>query len=102
MDITVAGAASLLTSTPGKGRLQSARIALGAVAPTPLRACGAEAILIGKKVNKAIIEEAAEKAAEDAKPISDVRGSAEYRRELVKVLVRRTLKKACEELGIEV
>jgi carbon-monoxide dehydrogenase medium subunit len=49
-----------------------------------------------------LVEQAAEQAAGKAGPISDVRGSAEYRRELVRVLVRRTLKKACKELGFEV
>jgi carbon-monoxide dehydrogenase medium subunit len=102
MDIAVAGAASFLTSVPGKGRLNAARIALGAVAPTPLRAHGAEAVLVGKTVTPALVERAAEQAAREAGPISDIRGSAEYRREIVKVLVRRTLKKACKELGIEV
>jgi CO/xanthine dehydrogenase FAD-binding subunit len=102
MDIAVAGAASFLTSAPEKGRLQSVRIALGAVAPTPLRARGAEAVLVGKTVTPALVEKAAEQAAGEAGPISDVRGSAEYRRELVRVLVRRTLMRACKELGIEV
>jgi len=102
MDIAVAGVASFLTSTPEKRRLQSARIALGAVAPTPLRARKAEAVLLGKTITPALITQAAEQAAGEINPISDVRGSAEYRRELVRVLVRRTLRKACKELGIEV
>jgi len=102
MDIAVAGVASFLISGPQKGRLQSVRIALGAVAPKPLRAHGAEALLVGKTVTPALIARAAEQAVREVDPISDVRGSAEYRRELVRVLVRRTLKKACEELGIEV
>jgi len=102
MDIAVAGVASFLTSAPEKRRLQSARIALGAVAPTPLRAHRAEAVLVGTTVTPVLIAQAAEQAAREAGPISDLRGSAEYRRELVSVLVRRTLRKACEELGIEV
>jgi CO/xanthine dehydrogenase FAD-binding subunit len=102
MDISVAGVASFLTISPENGRLLSARIALGAVAPTPLRASGAESILVGKMVTPKMIEQAAEQAAEEAKPISDLRGSSDYRRELVRVLTRRTLRSACEELGIEV
>jgi carbon-monoxide dehydrogenase medium subunit len=102
MDIAVAGVASFLTSAPEKGRLKSARIALGAVAPTPLRAHGAEAVLVNKTVTPALVERAAEQAVREAGPISDLRGSAEYRRELVRVLVRRTLKKACQEIGIEI
>ncbi len=102
MDIAVAGVASFLTMSPRSKKLKEVRIALGAVAPTPLRVHGAEALLIGKPVTERIIEEVAEEAAEEAKPISDIRASAEYRRELVKVLTRRTLRKSCEMLGIEI
>lgn len=102
MDIAVAGAASFLALAPQKEHVKIARIALGAVAPTPMRAHRAEAMLIGKTMTKEIIEEAAESAALEASPISDLRGSEEYRRELVQVLVRRTLMGACEELGLTV
>ncbi len=102
MDIAVAGVASFLISATENGRLKTARIALGAVAPTPLRALRAEAVLVGKKMTPVLVERAAEQAAKEAGPISDVRGSAEYRRELVRVLVQRTLRTACKELGIEV
>lgn len=102
MDIAVAGVASFLTLSPRSKKPKEVRIALGAVAPTPLRVHGAEAMLIGKAVTQRIIEEVAEKAAEEANPISDIRASAEYRRELVKVLTRRTLRKSCEMLGIEI
>jgi CO/xanthine dehydrogenase FAD-binding subunit len=102
MDISVAGVASFLTFSPQNGRLLSARIALGAVAPTPMRALRAEAILAGKTVIPQMIEQAAEQAAAEAKPISDLRGSSDYRRELVRVLTRRTLRSACKELGFEV
>jgi len=101
MDIVVAGVASFLVLAPGGQTLQDARIALGAVAPTPIRARKAETILIGRAPSQEVIKEAAEQAAEATHPISDVRASAEYRRELVKVLTRRTLKRACEALGIE-
>jgi carbon-monoxide dehydrogenase medium subunit len=101
MDIAVAGVASFLTLSPDK-KLKEVRIALGAVAPTPIRAYQAEAILSGKSLSQKIIEAAAEKAAAEARPISDMRGSADYRRELVKVLTRRTLRKSCEELGIKI
>ncbi|OGO20620.1 MAG: hypothetical protein A2144_02975 [Chloroflexi bacterium RBG_16_50_9] len=102
MDIAVAGVASFLTLSPQNKKLKEVRIALGAVAPTPRRAHQSEAILSGKSVTQSIIEQAAEKAAEEADPISDLRASAEYRRELVKVLTRRTLRKSCEQLGIKV
>ncbi|UCB43072.1 MAG: xanthine dehydrogenase family protein subunit M [Dehalococcoidales bacterium] len=100
MDIAVVGVASFLTLSPQDKTLKEARIALGAVAPTPVRAHGAEAFLTGKSVTPDIIEEVAEKAAAEANPISDLRGSAEYRRELVRVLVRRTLRESCSELGL--
>lgn len=102
MDIAVVGVASFLVPAPKGKKLQDARIALGAVAPTPVRAQQAEAILSGKTPTPDLIEQAAEQAAEVAHPVSDMRGSAEYRRELVKVLTRRTLNKCCEALGIEV
>lgn len=102
MDIAVAGVASFLTMSPRNKKLKEVRIALGAVAPTPVRVHGAEAMLAGKAVTQRIIEEVAEKAAEEANPISDIRASAEYRREMVKVLTRRTLQKSCEMLGIEI
>lgn len=102
MDIAVAGVASFLTLSAESRQLRSARIALGAVAPTPIRAYRAEAVLNGQRVNQKLIEEAAEKAAEEADPISDIRGSSEYRREMVRVLTRRTLRSACQELGIAI
>ena len=86
---------------PEGGLCQEARIALGAVAPTPVRVSRAEAILAGRALTEAAIEEAAERAMEAALPISDVRGSAEYRRALAKVLTRRSLKRAGEAFGIQ-
>jgi carbon-monoxide dehydrogenase medium subunit len=100
MDIAVVGVASFLTFSKQKNLCQEARIALGAVAPTPIRVPQAEAILTGRALSEEAIEKAAEKAAEAARPISDLRGSAEYRKEIVKVLTRRTLKKALETISI--
>ena len=100
MDIAVAGVASFLVLSPRGKIVQEAKIALGAVAPTPIRARGAESILIGKALTPEIIEESAERAVEAIHPISDIRASAEYRSELVRVLARRSLERACEALGI--
>jgi carbon-monoxide dehydrogenase medium subunit len=94
MDIAVVGVASFLGFASTKNLCQEARIALGAVASTPIRVPQAEAMLTGKALSEEAIEEAAEKATEVARPISDMRGSAGYRMELVKVLTRRTLKRA--------
>ena len=102
MDIAIAGVASFIILSLGSKKPKDVRIALGAVAPTPLRAHGAEALLIGKSITEKNIEAVAEKAAKEAKPISDMRASTEYRREIVKVLTRRTLQKSCEMLGIEI
>ena len=101
MDIAVVGVASFLILSKQRDRCQEARIALGAVAPIPIRVPQAEAILAGKVLAEKAIEEAAERAAEGARPISDVRGSAEYRKEIVKVLTRRTLKKALAAQNIQ-
>ncbi|MBI4340474.1 MAG: xanthine dehydrogenase family protein subunit M [Chloroflexi bacterium] len=102
MDIAVAGVASMIVLAPRTRRCTTARIALASVAPTPVRARAAEAVLEGKEITAALIREAGEKAVEAASPISDVRGSAEYRRELVKVLTRRTLGMCMESLGQKV
>jgi CO/xanthine dehydrogenase FAD-binding subunit len=94
MDIAIAGVCSWLSFNPISRRCQEARIALGAVAPTPIRVTAAEALLRGKEISADNIELAAQAAAQTAQPISDVRGSAEYRREMVRVLTRRSLQKA--------
>jgi CO/xanthine dehydrogenase FAD-binding subunit len=97
LDIAVVGVASQLTLSDGV--CAKARIALAAVAPVPLRATAAEQALEGKPVTPEAIERAAELAVGAAKPISDQRGSADYRRHLVRVLTRRTLRTAFERAG---
>jgi len=66
-------------------------IVLGAVAPTPMRAKRTEVVIKGKQVKSEVIQKAAETAAKEAQPISDVRCSANYSREMVNVLTRRAL-----------
>jgi carbon-monoxide dehydrogenase medium subunit len=102
MDIAVVGVAAFLVLAPRGKTCQEARIALGAVAPTPIRVPAAEALLAGKIPNKDLITSVAEKTAEAASPISDIRSSAEYRRELVSVLTRRALQAACATLNIQI
>jgi carbon-monoxide dehydrogenase medium subunit len=70
------------------------RIVLGAVAPTPLRARQAEQVVRGQAVDNDLITAAAQAAMAEARPISDVRGSAEYRREMVRVLTGRAITQA--------
>jgi xanthine dehydrogenase FAD-binding subunit len=73
------------------GRLHGVRLALGAVAPAPLRARRTEALLEGKSLAAALAAQAAACAAEEAKPIDDVRASAWYRCELLRNMTRRML-----------
>jgi aerobic carbon-monoxide dehydrogenase medium subunit len=89
LDIAVVGVGSQVTLAGGVCR--KARIALAAVAPTPVHATAAERALEGQTLTAQKIEEAATLAVEAARPISDQRGSAEFRRHLVRVLTRRTL-----------
>jgi CO/xanthine dehydrogenase FAD-binding subunit len=101
MDIAVVGVGAFLVLSPQGDTIQDARIALGAVAPTPIRTTQAEAVLTGKPPTQDLVEEAAKRSVETVQPISDIRGSAEYRIRLAKVLTRRTLQRACKDLGIE-
>jgi carbon-monoxide dehydrogenase medium subunit len=94
LDIAVVGVASQLTLSDGVCR--KARIALAAVAPVPLRATAAERALEGQPVTADRIAQAAELAVQTARPISDQRGSADFRRHLVRTLTRRTLTTALE------
>lgn len=71
--------------------LHVTRVAIGAAAPTPLRARRAEAALDGQRLDTALIAKAAELAAEEAMPIDDVRASAWYRKHLIRVFARRLL-----------
>jgi aerobic carbon-monoxide dehydrogenase medium subunit len=94
MDIAVVCGATMLTVA--NGTCQNARIALGAVGPTPMRAPRAESALRGQALTEPLIAEASRIASEEARPIDDVRSSAEYRREMVSILTRRGLKQALE------
>jgi carbon-monoxide dehydrogenase medium subunit len=91
MDIAVAGVGSLIEVDPSSDVVTKARIALASVAPTPVRAYAAEEFLEGKNIDVEVIAKTADLAVEATIPITDVRGSAEYRKELIKVLTKRTL-----------
>jgi len=99
MDIAVVGAGASIVLDDDKTQFVSARIALGAVAPTPLLASEAGAFLAGKTVTRGNVKEAARMAQAIAKPITDLRGTAEHRKHLVAVLVERALDKAIERAG---
>jgi carbon-monoxide dehydrogenase medium subunit len=83
-----------------RGVCKSVRIALGAVAPTAVRATGAEAILTGQKLTAGRIAEACEQVARDISPISDVRAPAGYRREMARVLAARALRDCAQQVGV--
>jgi carbon-monoxide dehydrogenase medium subunit len=93
-DLATVSAGVSMTMGTGDGICQNARIALGAAAPAPMRAKKAEAVLKGKKITDALLAQAGEVASTEADPISDMQASEEYRRELVKVLVKRMGKEA--------
>ncbi len=95
MDIGIASVATYV-AVDDQGRSEECRIALGAVSPTPRRATRAESMVKGERLTPALAERAADLAAEDAEPITDIRGSAEYRRAIVKVLTSRMLQEATE------
>ncbi len=82
--------------------INDVKIALGAVAPTPIRAKKAEEILRGKKLEGELLQKAGESASEDTNPIDDARASADYRRRLVKVLVKRAVRQAADQAQLEV
>ena len=95
--ITVAGVAVWLRLEGDS--CAAVRVALGAVSPTPVRAPEAEGVLVGSRLEEEVVREAAMAARRAAVPISDVRGSAEHRRELVEALMARAVEKARERAG---
>jgi carbon-monoxide dehydrogenase medium subunit len=99
IDIAVVGVAVIVTLDSRGKSIVDAKIVLGAVAPTPIRARQAEEIIRGKAISDELIEKAAQAAANEARPISDVRGSASYRKEMVRVLTKRALNQVITEKG---
>jgi len=89
-DRPLVGVAALVVRD-SSGRWDDVRIGLGGVAPTPIRAPRAEAVLRGEAPGDATLRAAAEAAAREAEPLSDLMGSADYRREMIRVWVRRLL-----------
>lgn len=77
---------------------KEARIALGVAAPTPMRAIKAENLLRGKKISDELLEEVAETAAKEAQPRDSIRGEAWYRRDMIKVLVKRMTMRCIERI----
>jgi CO/xanthine dehydrogenase FAD-binding subunit len=96
MDIAVVGAGAAVVLRAGGTEFESARIALGAVAPTPLFVPEAGAALAGQPVSAAVLLQAAQIAQQAAHPITDMRGTRAQRKRLCLVLVRRALERAVE------
>lgn len=90
----LAVAAVAVRVTIARGTIIDARIALGAVSPTPLLVSSAAETLVGERPSAALFAKAAALCADEALPITDVRGSADFRRELVSVLARRAIEEA--------
>jgi CO/xanthine dehydrogenase FAD-binding subunit len=94
MAISVASIAVLMEME--KGKCKKARISLGAVAPTPIRVYRAEEMLVGKDVTKQSIEGCCDEIKKEIRPITDIRASAEYRKEMASVLLRRLLQQIAD------
>ena len=96
MDIGIVNIAILLDADVGGGFCNQIMIALGAVAPRPIRAKKAEALLNANRLTPELIQEAAEAASNEATPITDFRASAGYRKELVKNLIVKGIQQVLE------
>lgn len=96
LEISLVNVAAFIRLDRPDGSITKARIVLGSVGPTPLRAVSAEKALMGQSPSDALFARAGEAAAGDARPIDDFRGSAEYRRDMVGVLTRRALSAALD------
>jgi carbon-monoxide dehydrogenase medium subunit len=96
-DKPLVGVAALVALHPDSGRCRDARLALGGVAPTPMRAPQAESALRDAPLDDRAIRAAADAAADEADPVSDLMGSRAYRRDMTRVWVRRLLTRLAEQ-----
>ena len=88
-----------VATTIGDGRFGTSRVALGAVAPTPILAKSASRAMTGSEAKEGEADRVATLAVEDSKPISDIRASAQYRKHLIRVLTRRLIMQLLSEAG---
>jgi carbon-monoxide dehydrogenase medium subunit len=98
VDLAQVGIAIAARAEDKKTRWRDVRIALGAVAPTPIRAYETEKLLEGREIQRTVIEETVKKAIEEARPITDLRASEWYRREMVSVLAQRALEQLAGQI----
>jgi carbon-monoxide dehydrogenase medium subunit len=94
LEIAIVGIAGLIQLDNKKNKCISCRVVIGACAPTPLRIQSAEERLIGKKITEKILLQASIEASNTVQPITDIRGSDSYRREMVRVQCKRVLELA--------
>ncbi len=97
LEISIVNVAAFVRLDDDGSHIAEAKVVLGAVAPTPIRAPSAEEVVKGQQPDETLLAKAGEAAAMDAKPIDDFRASAEYRTDMVKVLTKRALRAAYEE-----
>jgi CO/xanthine dehydrogenase FAD-binding subunit len=96
-DIAVANAAALLVM---KGRVcRTCRLAVGAVAPVPLRLRNVEEVIEGEEVSPELLDRVGQRVEREVRPITDVRATAEYRKVVAGVLVKRAIRKAVESVS---
>ena len=96
LDLAIVGVAVIVTLDGDT--LSDVKIALGAVAPTPVRATRAEDVLRGNQIDDDLLQKAAQAAFNQCSPIDDIRSSAEYRCKMIKVLVPRAIKQAAAQV----
>jgi len=96
-DCNLVNVAAFLSLEEDRKTIRSARVVMGCVGPTPLRAPSAEKMLIGNKACQELFAEAGRAACTDGRPIDDFRGPAAYKRDMIGVLTRRTLSMALDE-----
>jgi len=94
-DMAIVSVAASITAGDD-GSCKGARVVLGGAAPVPMRARKAEELLVGEKLKDELLEEVGRAAAEESEPISDIHASEEYKRELVRVLTKRMVRRAWE------
>lgn len=102
MDLAIVGVAVYLEMDHGSGQCKTARIALGAVAPTPIRARKAESLLEGMKLDETLTTEVGKVTSQETQPIDDVRASGAYRRKMVEVMTKRAIMRVLHRMEIRV
>jgi aerobic carbon-monoxide dehydrogenase medium subunit len=99
MEIAMVAVAVYVALDPESRTIEDTKIVLGVVGPTPIRATEAERMLIGREADEELLQKAAAACADRSRPIDDFRASAEYRREILKVLFARAFIEASARIG---